>query len=135
MPRLKLKYAVFLVATSHLAEAITPACVTAPTPAQATTKSCWDARAIVGWHQAGASSADFKQNLFFDFFVARPFGLDDAEVLAQGQFFDWGRTQVQVAAFWAVGLSHHGLDLHVGRFDERLEAGTRQFRGAHEDDA
>lgn len=35
----------------------------------------WDARAIIGWHQAGASSAESSQNLFFDFFVARPLGL------------------------------------------------------------
>ena len=34
----------------------------------------WESRAIIGWHQAGASSADSDQNLFFDFFVARPFG-------------------------------------------------------------
>lgn len=59
--------------------------------APATTKSCWDARAIVGWHQAGASSADFKQNLFFDFFVARPFG--------PGRVYDnklnlWGQVRV-----------------------------------------
>lgn len=31
----------------------------------------WESRAIVGYHQAGASSASFTQNFFFDFFVAR----------------------------------------------------------------
>jgi hypothetical protein len=38
------------------------------------TKTDWEARAIIGWHQAGASSAESSQHLFFDFFVARPFG-------------------------------------------------------------
>lgn len=31
----------------------------------------WEARAIVGYHQAGASSAKFTQNFFFDFFIMR----------------------------------------------------------------
>jgi hypothetical protein len=31
----------------------------------------WESRAIVGFHQAGASSANFTQNFFFDFFVMR----------------------------------------------------------------
>jgi len=31
----------------------------------------WEARAIVGYHQAGASSAKFTQNFFFDFFIVR----------------------------------------------------------------
>jgi hypothetical protein len=31
----------------------------------------WESRAVVGYHQAGASSAKFTQNFFFDFFVMR----------------------------------------------------------------
>ncbi|HKW96101.1 MAG TPA: hypothetical protein VJN43_00135 [Bryobacteraceae bacterium] len=31
----------------------------------------WEARAVMGYHQAGASSTDFTQNVFFDFFVTR----------------------------------------------------------------
>jgi len=31
----------------------------------------WEARAVMGYHQAGASSTDFTQNVFFDFFVVR----------------------------------------------------------------
>jgi hypothetical protein len=31
----------------------------------------WEARAIAGFHQAGAASADFTQNFFFDFFIMR----------------------------------------------------------------
>jgi hypothetical protein len=31
----------------------------------------WEARSIVGYHQAGASSANFTQNFFFDFFIMR----------------------------------------------------------------
>jgi hypothetical protein len=31
----------------------------------------WEARSIVGYHQAGASSANFAQNFFFDFFIMR----------------------------------------------------------------
>lgn len=48
----------------------------------------WEARAIVGWHQAGASSAKSEQNLFIDFFVARPLGggaVYDAPVNLWGQ--------------------------------------------------
>jgi hypothetical protein len=55
----------------------------------------WESRAIVGWHQAGASSADSTQNLFFDFFVARPLG-------KQGTVYDnkynfWGQVRVASA--------------------------------------
>jgi hypothetical protein len=31
----------------------------------------WEARAIAGYHQAGAASAKFTQNFFFDFFIMR----------------------------------------------------------------
>ena len=34
----------------------------------------WESRAIVGFHQAGASSAESEQNFFMDFFVVRPIG-------------------------------------------------------------
>lgn len=36
----------------------------------------WEARAIVGYHQAGASSAKFSQNFFFDFFIMRSLSND-----------------------------------------------------------
>lgn len=42
----------------------------APAPGTDAPKD-WEARAIVGYHQAGASSANFAQNFFFDFFVMR----------------------------------------------------------------
>lgn len=54
----------------------------------------WDARAILGWHQAGASSADFKQNLFFDFFVARPFGNG---AVHDSRFNLWGQVRIASA--------------------------------------
>lgn len=45
---------------------------TTPAPASASDPSKdWEARAIVGYHQAGASSANFTQNFFFDFFISR----------------------------------------------------------------
>jgi hypothetical protein len=52
----------------------------------------WESRAIVGWHQAGASSAESAQNLFIDFFVARPLG-------TEGNVYDnkvslWGQVRV-----------------------------------------
>ena len=34
----------------------------------------WDARAIIGLHQTGASSAQSTQRYFFDFYVTRPLG-------------------------------------------------------------
>ena len=43
---------------------------TPPKPIDDTNKE-WDARAIAGYHQAGASSAKFTQNFFFDFFISR----------------------------------------------------------------
>jgi hypothetical protein len=50
-----------------------PASVASPqqsTPATDANK-VWEARSIVGYHQAGASSANFTQNFFFDFFIMR----------------------------------------------------------------
>jgi hypothetical protein len=55
----------------------------------------WEARSIAGYHQAGASSAKFAQNFFFDFFVMR--------ALAKGNLWDkgvwnlWG--DVRIASF------------------------------------
>ena len=48
-----------------------------PTPAANDAKAAndtnaeWEARAIAGFHQAGASSAKSTQNFFFDFFISR----------------------------------------------------------------
>ena len=52
----------------------------------------WESRAIIGWHQAGASSADSTQNLFFDFFVARPLGA--AKAVHENRFNLWGQVRV-----------------------------------------
>ena len=54
----------------------------------------WESRAIVGWHQAGASSADSRQNLFFDFFVARPLG---GGAVYDSRFGLWGQVRVASA--------------------------------------
>lgn len=51
----------------------------------------WEARAIAGYHQAGASSADHEQNFFFDFFVARPFG---AGAVYNSSFNLWGQVRI-----------------------------------------
>jgi hypothetical protein len=52
----------------------------------------WESRAIVGWHQAGASSADSTQNFFYDFFVARPLGKADA--VYENKYSLWGQVRV-----------------------------------------
>jgi len=52
----------------------------------------WESRAILGWHQAGASSADSEQNLFFDFFVARPLG--SGKNVYDNRFNLWGQVRV-----------------------------------------
>lgn len=51
----------------------------------------WESRVIVGWHQAGASSAESEQNLFFDFFVARPFS---SRAVYESSFNLWGQVRV-----------------------------------------
>jgi hypothetical protein len=51
------------------AGALAPASTT-PATDDAASKD-WEARAIVGFHQAGASSASYTQNFFFDFYIAR----------------------------------------------------------------
>src|SRR5436309_2688610 len=52
----------------------------------------WESRAILGWHQAGASSAESAQNLFFDFYVARPLGKEGA--VYDNAFSLWGQVRV-----------------------------------------
>jgi hypothetical protein len=52
----------------------------------------WEAWAIIGWHQAGASSADSAQNLFFDFFVTRPLG--KGEAVHDNNLNLWGQVRV-----------------------------------------
>jgi hypothetical protein len=55
----------------------------------------WESRAIIGWHQAGASSAESSQHLFFDFYVARPLG-GAAEVFGNNVNL-WGQVRVASA--------------------------------------
>jgi hypothetical protein len=52
----------------------------------------WESRAIMGYHQAGASSADFTQNFFLDFAVAR--GLGNGEHLYDNRFNLWGDIRI-----------------------------------------
>jgi len=54
----------------------------------------WEARAIVGFHQAGASSADSEQNFFFDFFVVRPLSKGKA---SDSRLSLWGDVRVASA--------------------------------------
>jgi len=54
----------------------------------------WESHAIIGWHQAGASSAESEQNLFFDFFVARPFS---DRAVYESRFNLWGQVRVASA--------------------------------------
>jgi hypothetical protein len=52
----------------------------------------WEARAIVGFHQSGASSADHTQKLFLDFFIVRPIG--SARPVYDSRFNVWGNVRV-----------------------------------------
>lgn len=61
----------------------------------------WEARAIAGYHQAGASSAKFTQNFFFDFFISRALssthlwgdcGTDDK--CSGGRWSMWGDVRI-----------------------------------------
>jgi len=54
----------------------------------------WEARSIVGYHQAGASSANFTQNFFFDFFIMRALS---SKHLWEARTNLWG--DVRVASF------------------------------------
>jgi hypothetical protein len=51
----------------------------------------WEARAIVGYHQAGASSAKFSQNFFFDFFIMRALS---PKPLWETQWNLWGDVRI-----------------------------------------
>jgi len=55
----------------------------------------WEARAIAGYHQAGASSAKFAQNFFFDFFVMR--ALSEHHLWEKEVWNLWG--DVRIASF------------------------------------
>jgi len=54
----------------------------------------WEVRSIVGYHQAGASSAKFTQNFFFDFFAMRALS---TRHLWEGRWNSWG--DVRIASF------------------------------------
>ena len=52
----------------------------------------WESRAIAGYHQAGASSSDFVQNFFFDFFAMR--GLGNYEKVYEANWNLWGNVRI-----------------------------------------
>lgn len=52
----------------------------------------WEARAVFGFHQAGASSSDSKQNYFFDFFIMR--GLGNHARVYDSRFNIWGNVRI-----------------------------------------
>ena len=61
----------------------------------------WEARAIAGYHQAGASSAKFTQNFFFDFFISRALSstslwgaCDDSDNCTGGRWSLWGDVRI-----------------------------------------
>lgn len=73
------------------------------TPPDDTNKE-WEARAIAGYHQAGASSAKFTQNFFFDFFIARALSsthlwgsCDDNGSCTSGRWNLWGDVRIASA--------------------------------------
>jgi hypothetical protein len=60
---------------------------------EAQTKS-WEASSIVGYHQAGAASADFAQNFFMDFFISRALHCKE---LWDGRLSLWGDVRIASA--------------------------------------
>jgi hypothetical protein len=52
----------------------------------------WEARAVVGYHQAGASGADFTQNFFLDFFIMR--GLGNQSKVYDSRVNLWGNARI-----------------------------------------
>ncbi len=81
-------------------------CLLAVHSARAQDQKVWEARAIVGYHQAGASSAKFSQNFFFDFFIMR--NLSDGDIWDEGHLNLWG-------------------DLRVASFPQQVTAGVGTF--------
>jgi len=66
-----------------------------PVPAKDSDKH-WEARAIAGFHQAGASSAKYTQNFFFDFFIMR--ALSDDQLWEEGTHWNlWGDARIASA--------------------------------------
>lgn len=60
--------------------------------ARAQDQKVWEARAIVGYHQAGASSAKFSQNFFFDFFIMR--ALSNGDLWNKNHLNLWGNLRI-----------------------------------------
>jgi hypothetical protein len=52
----------------------------------------WEARLVVGYHQAGAASSDFKQNVTMDFYVVRP--LQRSKHVWLSRFNSWGSVRI-----------------------------------------
>jgi hypothetical protein len=73
----------------------------APTPAQpkppldADKEGEWEARAVLGFHQAGASSAESSQNYFFDFYIMR--GLGNHAKVYDSRVNVWGNVRIASA--------------------------------------
>lgn len=55
----------------------------------------WEARAILGFHQAGASSAESSQNYFFDFYIMR--GLGNHAKVYDSRVNVWGNVRIASA--------------------------------------
>jgi len=52
----------------------------------------WEARAVLGFHQAGASSAESTQNYFFDFYIMR--GLGNHAKVYDSRVNVWGNVRI-----------------------------------------
>lgn len=57
--------------------------------------NAWESRAVLGYHQTGASSSDFTQNFFLDFFIMR--GLGKGEQVFENRLNLWGNVRVASA--------------------------------------
>lgn len=55
----------------------------------------WEARAIIGYHQAGGASADFSQNVAVDIFVVRP--LSRHSEVWKARWNSWGNVRIASA--------------------------------------
>jgi hypothetical protein len=56
------------------------------------TRGPWEGRVIIGYHQAGAASADFTQNVIIDTYIVRPIGKDSR--VWESRWNSWGNVRI-----------------------------------------
>jgi hypothetical protein len=79
--------------------------------------SALESRAVAGYHQAGASSADFTQDFFLDFFIMR--GLGSHERVFDNKINLWGNARIASVPQQATTGNAKVLDLAQG-FEQKF---------------